>query len=70
MQKQMSLFATFSYASFTPEEKEVLLTNPQAGALMAIYALDDLFTHISLYLSLGNYILDALVSLYQSPKNT
>jgi len=46
MQKQMSLFATFSYTSFSAEQKDTLLTDPKAGALMAVYAVDDLFSHL------------------------
>ncbi len=55
MNQQISLFA-FSYTSFSPEQKQTLLTNPQAGAQMAVFAVDDLFSYLIkvYFLSLEN----------------
>lgn len=57
MPKQMSLFAEFHHTVFTQEQKETLLTDPKAGALMAVYAVDNLFTHLEKDLSFSSELI-------------
>jgi len=68
MQTQMSLFATFSHTSFSHEQKHTLLTDPEKGAMMAVYAVSDLFANLEKHISFSGELV-RLREKTPDPKN-